>query len=263
MARLSWMNTGSRFFETGVGRGVLYVAGQPGVAWTGLTSVDENPSGGDPTPYYLDGVKYLNIPASEEFEATISAYTYPREFGVCDGSVGMRSGLFATAQPRKPFGFSYKTRIGNDIEKADYAYKIHIVYNAIATPSNKSYKSLGGSIDTVDFKWDITTTPPKLDGYKNTAHIVIDTRYVNPATIAAVEDVLYGTELTSSRLPDVDELLDIFDTYATFGVIDHGDGSFTVSGPTEMVHMISSDVYELVSDSAVVIDSDSYSLSSL
>lgn len=211
MTRLAWGAPGERYFETGIDRGVLYLPEQPGVAWPGIVTVSEAPTGGDPRPYYIDGRKYLNLATAEEFEAVIGAYSAPAEFGVCDGSVQIHNGLFATQQRRMPFGFCYRTLVGNDVQGADHAYKIHLVYNALAAPSSRTITTMGDQVAVSAFSWKITTLPPPVTGYKRTAHFVIDTRYTDPEVLEAVEDVLYGTDVTSASLPTPDELITIFD----------------------------------------------------
>lgn len=263
MTRLSWAAVGERFYEIGVDRGVLYVDNQEGVAWTGLTSVVEHPSGGSPRPFYIDGVKYLNLPSSEEFEATINAFTYPDEFASCDGTARFHRGLFITQQPRKSFGLSYRTKVGNDLAGTDYGYKIHIVYNALAAPSQRANNTISDSTNPSDFSWDITTRPPAMTGYKQTAHVMVDSRSTNPATISAIEDILYGTDSNSARIPTLTELIDVFETYATLTVTDNGDGTFTVAGPVEAIQMLDVTTFRITWPSAVVVDANSYTISSL
>lgn len=263
MSRLIWDAPGKRYYETGVDRGVLYVSGFPGVPWNGLTAVTENPSGGSADPYYIDGIKYLNIPAAEEYEATIEAFTYPDEFAVCDGSAQPYNGLFLTAQPRKSFGFSYRSKVGNDLSGADFAYKIHLVYNALAEPSSRNNKTIGDSTDPANFSWKVTTKPPPVTGYKRTSHFVIDSRLADPFTLAAIENILYGDSSHTSRLPDPDELLNIFLTTTSFVVTDNGDGSWTATSanPSEIVDN-GDGTFTITSPSAVIVDSETYTLSS-
>jgi len=210
VTRLSWDASGKRFYELGIDRGVLYIDSQPGVPWVGLISVSESPSGGEPQPYYLDGIKYLNLSSAEEFEATIEAYSSPREFGPCDGTVAIQNGLFATQQPRKQFSFSYRSKTGNDTEGQDYAYKIHLVYNALAAPSQRSNKTIDDSVNVINLSWQITTLPPSITGVKPTAHLVIDSRYADPDILNTVENILYGSDSQSSSLPTPNDLIDIF-----------------------------------------------------
>lgn len=262
MSRLMWNDAGQRFYETGIDRGVLYPNGADGVAWNGLTSVAVHPSGGSARSYYMDGVKYLNIPSSEEYVATIKAYTYPDEFAQCDGTTRVHSGLFITQQARKSFGFSYRTKVGTDLD-GDSGYKIHIVYNALAEPSDKTYNSIGDSIEPIDFSWEITTLPPEMTGYKRSAHLEIDTRSSNPSALLDVENILYGTEENEARLPTLTELIEVFDVYAILSVTDHGDGTFTVSGPDEAIVMLDASTFEITWPSATPIDADTFSISSL
>ena len=262
MAELTWDSFGSRYYEMGVDHGVLYVDSQPGVAWNGLTSVSEKPSGGSPRAFYMDGEKYLNLPSSEEFEATITAFTYPDEFGPCEGYYNIRSGLFASQQRRKSFGLSYQTKIGNDLVGADYGYKIHIVYNALAAPSERNYNTVADSSDISDFSWEITTRPPSLLGYKKTSHIVVDSRTTNDDTMGALTDILYGTSITPPRIPTPDELVQVFDDYRTWEVIDNADGTYTVYGRADAIITTAPGEFEITWPTAVFIDADSYTLTS-
>lgn len=261
MARLDWNAAGTRFYEAGVDRGVLYINGQAGVAWNGLTSVSESSSGGEAQSYYIDGVKYANIPSSEEYEATITAFTYPDEFLQCEGFVQPRSGLFLTRQRRKSFGLSYRTKIGNDLED-EYGYKIHVVYNALAAPTERANSTLGESTDPSDFSWKITTRAPAMSGYKRTAHVVIDSRHTDPVVLSLIEDILYGNDEESSRLPTFAELLEAFDTISSLTVVDNGDGTWTATAPYEVIRMLDDTTFEITSPTAVFIDEDSYTLSS-
>lgn len=261
MARIEWGSSGKRFYEAGLDRGVLYVGSLPGVAWNGLTSVNVSSTGGEAQPYYLDGIKYLNVSSPEEFQATITAYTYPDEFAVCDGSVRVRPGLFASQQRRKSFGFAYRTMVGNDLS-TEHGYKIHIVYNALAAPSGREHQTYGKTTDPGDFSWAITTRPPAMAGYTRTAHVVIDSQTTNSTTLTIIEDILYGTNIHDARLPDFDELVGIFDDNATFEVIDNEDGTFTVIGPADAVQMLDEEIFEITWPTAIFIDEDSYTISS-
>ena len=261
MPRLNWDAPGSRHYEAGIDRGVLFVDGQPGVVWNGLTSVNESPTGGDPRPFYIDGVKYLNRSSPEEFEATITAFTYPVEFELCDGSVQPRQGLFLTHQRRKSFGFSYRTMIGND-QSDNFGYKLHIVYNAMTSPASRDHATLKEQNDPDDFSWKITTKPPAMAGYRRTSHIVLDSRSTDPTVLSAVEDILYGTDADSARIPSLDDLISIYDTVSTMTVTDNGDGTFTVEAPYDVIRMLDSETFEITSNNAVFIDDKTYTLSS-
>jgi len=210
VSRLVWGIPSQRFYETGLDRGVLYSADGTGVAWSGLISVAESPSGGDPRPFYLDGVKYLNLSSKEEFEATITAFASPAEFAPCDGIVSVHNGLFATQQPRQSFGLSYRTMVGNGEDSALTDYKIHVVYNALAAPNQRSNQSINGSANASTFAWKITTLAPAATGIRRTAHFIIDSRFTDPDQLSAAEDVLYGDDSTGASLPTPDELIALF-----------------------------------------------------
>ena len=178
MARIKWDSTGERFYETGVKNGVLYphTNGEykNGVAWNGLTSVTENPSGAEATPLYADDTKYLELRSNEEFGVTIEAYTYPDEFAECDGSATLdgAAGVTIGQQNRKPFGLCYKTILGNDTEKEEYGYKLHLIYGAMASPSEKGYSTVNDSPEAITFSWEVTTTPVAVEGFKPTSCII-------------------------------------------------------------------------------------------
>ncbi len=199
MAKLVWDKTGERFYETGVKKGVLYPQ-EPdgtyskGVAWNGLISVTESPSGAEVTPIYADNIKYVNLISAEEFGATIEAYTYPDEFAQCDGSAEIAKGVMIGQQARKPFGLSYVTTLGNDVNGDDYGYKIHIIYGALASPSEKGYSTINDSPEAITFSWEITTTPVEVTGRKPTACVTIDSTKVDPDKLADLEEILYGKD---------------------------------------------------------------------
>ena len=210
--KIVWDQTGERFYETGVKKGVLYpqAAGgtyPKGVAWNGLTAVTESPSGAEATPLYADDIKYLNLMSVEEFGATIEAYTYPDEFAACDGSAEIAGGVSIGQQPRVPFGMSYVTTLGNDTEGNKHGYKIHIIYGAMAAPSEKAYTSINDSPEAITLSWEVTTTPVSVNGFEPTASVVIDSTKVDKSKLDALEAVLYGTESEEARLPLPDEIV--------------------------------------------------------
>lgn len=212
MTRIKWGSVGERVFEAGCDRGVLYVDGADGVPWNGLISVSESSSGGDLAEYYIDGIKYLQLLAAEEFVATIEAFTYPDEFAACDGTRPVGNGLFMTQQPRRQFGLAYRTKIGNDVKGVDLGYKIHLVYNALAAPTSRPNNTMTDSVEPFNFSWSLTTKPPSFAGYKPTAHMVIDSRDTPSELLAQIEDILYGG-VGSARLPSVVELIFMFNSY--------------------------------------------------
>lgn len=225
MTKLTWGASGERYYETGVDRGVLFID-TVGIAWSGLVSVKESPSGGTPTPYYIDGFKYLQLSSAEEFNATIEAYSSPYQFDVCDGSSVMNNGLYVTQQPRKQFGLSYRTKIGNDTDGPDHGYKIHIVYNALAAPSQQGNVTLSDTPSPIVFSWPVTTAPERFEGFRPTAHFVVDSRYTTPGTLAQIEAILYGTAFSEPRLITTDELLVMF----SLAIVDLGAGRYSATG---------------------------------
>ena len=196
MAKLEWDKTGERIYETGTDRGVLYVASNgtypEGVAWNGLTGVDENPSGAEANAQYADNIKYLELRSAEDFGATVTAYTYPDEFEQCDGSAEPAEGMYIGQQARKMFGLSYRTKIGNDVDGDEHGYYIHLIYGATASPSQRSYKTVNDSPEPIEFSWEVTTTPVNITGYKPVAHIRINSTKADPEKLAVLESVLYG-----------------------------------------------------------------------
>lgn len=223
MAELTWDDTGEHFYETGVDHGVLYVydggSYGVGVPWNGLTGVTESPSGAEATPMYADNIKYLNLVSTEEFGGTIEAYTYPDEFAECDGSVEPAPGVTIAQQNRKMFGFCYRTRIGNELEGDALGYKLHLVYGALATPSEKAYATVNETPEAITFSWTFTTTPAPVTGFKPTAHLVIDSTKVGSTELAELEDLLYGTVGTDPELPLPDAVINIFDGAAATVVV--------------------------------------------
>lgn len=215
MARLEWDKTGERFYESGVDHGVLYPMDATGdyttgVVWNGLTAVTESPSGAEPNPQYADNIKYLNLTSAEEFGATIEAFTYPKEFAVCDGSAEVGTGVVIGQQNRKPFGLSYRTKIGNDVEGMDAGYKIHLIYGAMASPSERAYTTINDSPEALTFSWELTTTPVAVTGHKPTASLTIDSTLIAEAKLTAIEDLLYGDATTgTAQLPMPDEIIAI------------------------------------------------------
>lgn len=230
MTKLVWNEAGNRFFEAGVDRGVFYPMSGDGVAWNGLVSVDETPSGGEPVAYYIDGIKYLNASSPSEFSGTIEAYTYPEEFAKCDGTASF-DGLEVYQQERSEFNFSYRTLIGNDLDGVSYGYKIHLVYNALATPSQNTRDSISSDVEALTFAWDFTTrvdtkipaspaTPLNslLDSNRSNksslipfSHVSIDSTKTTIARLRYLENILYGSSSTEPRLPRLTELFTIFE----------------------------------------------------
>lgn len=211
MPRLEWDKVGERLYETGVDQGVLYVQDETGaypegVAWIGLRSVSESPSGAEPSPLYADNIKYLNLLSTEEFAATIGAYYSPEEFDACDGTATLAKGVTIGQQKRKTFGLCYRTKIGNDIDGDEHGYKIKIIYGALAKPSQKEYQTVNNDPSAIELAWEVSTTPVKVTGMKPTATLEIDSTKIDAEKLKALEDVLYGTGENKARLPLPDEI---------------------------------------------------------
>ena len=221
MIGLIWDKTGDRIYETGVDRGVLYPLSAEGVytggvAWNGLSSISESPSGAEASPIYADNIKYLNLISAEDFGATIEAYTYPEEFGVCDGSAELKPGVLIGQQSRRAFGLCYRTMLGNDVEDTDYGYKLHLIYGAKAAPSEKAYSTVNDSPEALAFSWEVSTTPVSVAGFKPTAILTIDSTKVDAAKLAALEAILYGkAAVVAPAAPAVPARLPLPDEIAT------------------------------------------------
>lgn len=224
--KLVWDKTGEHYYETGVKNGVLYPMSASGtypkgVAWNGLTAITESPSGAEATALYADDIKYLNLMSNEEFGATVEAYTYPDEFAECDGSASLTEGVYIGQQARKTFGLCYRTTLGNDSKGNDYGYKLHIIYGAMASPSEKAYSTINDSPDAITFSWELSTTPVAVANFKPTASLTIDSTKVNAEKLSALEEILYGKDGTGEdnsvgavdpRLPLPDEIATLMKT---------------------------------------------------
>lgn len=219
MAALVWDKTAERFYETGVDHGVLYVQKadgtyDTGVVWNGLTAVTEKPDGAEPNDLYADNIKYASLRSAETFGATIEAYMYPEEFAQCDGSAAVATGVYIGQQKRKPFGFCYRTLIGNDTATdTDDGFMLHIIYNATASPSEKNHETVNDSPDAVTMSWDLDTTPVAFEdhpGYKPTATITIDSTKCDATKLQTLMDTLYGTANSDPSLPSPDDVIAIF-----------------------------------------------------
>lgn len=241
MTRLRWNSIPNPAFEAGVDRGVLYVQGMAGVAWPGLISVTQQPTGGEPKAFYIDGMKYLNLASLEEFAGTIDAYYSPREFDYCDGARWANDVVRLSNGNRRAFGFSFRT-------KTNDGYKLHMVYNAVASPTVRPYQTLSDSPEAMVLSWSVSTTAVPIAGLAHTAHVTIDRSRVDLDHLAELEDILYG-ENAPPRLPLPNEVLSIFMGPDPFSVHDNGDGTFTATGLSGYVSIVSADEYALRSAS--------------
>lgn len=246
MAKLEWNAVGDRTYQAGVDHGVLYPMVGPAVPWDGLISIKDNPEDFDTRITYMDGQKVQTQLSLGTYAATITAMSYPLEF-----------------DEDKPFNFSFRTLLANDLKPEGYGYLIHLVFNATAEPSAMEYKSLNNLVDLTPFQWAISTSAIQTTDSRPASHLVIDSTQAYPAALAAIEDILYGTVALTPRLPTMQEILDLFETYAIFKVVDHGDGTATISGPDSAVLPIGLDEARFTWPSVVQMDEETFRLSSL
>jgi hypothetical protein len=245
MTRIAWDQVGERRYETGVDHGVLYIPDNTGsyddgFPWNGLTAVTESPSGAEASPQYADNMKYLNLVSAEEFGATIEAFTYPDEFGQCDGTAQPEPGIYLGQQGRRSFGFSYRTLVGNDTEGTEHGYKIHLIYGALASPSEKANNTVNDSPEAVPFSWEVSTSPVGVGNiggteYKPTAHVVLDSTVLDATALGELEDILYGTPGADARMPLPGEVVALFSgtlTEATPVQPAYNDATDTITIPT-------------------------------
>ena len=214
MSKLEWDKTGERFYETGISHGVVYPQATEGTypkgaAWNGLTAVTESPSGAEPSPLYADNIKYLNLMSAEEFGFSIEAYTYPKEFAECNGEGELAPGVKVGQQKRKAFGMSYRSILGNDVDGDSHGYKLHLVYGALAAPSEMAHNTVNDSPEATTMSWECSTTPVSVAGFQPTAHIVIDSTTVDPDKLKELEKKLYGDGVGEASLPLPDEVASI------------------------------------------------------
>lgn len=233
MTKLSWDNPGSRFFDSGIDRGVLYLPGGQAVPWNGLTGFTEGFSGDSVTSYFMDGVKYLDKQTQGDVEGTLKAYTYPDEFLEIEGISNISGGFFIENQPVQNFALSYRTLVGNDIEGIEHGYKIHILYNLVPISDAKEYQTQGDEVDPLEFSWAIHSTPVQVPGYRPTSYAVIDSRYTNPYLLADLESLLYGSDDNDPSLPTLTSLTQMVEDWTPFIITDNGDGTWTATGPDE------------------------------
>lgn len=235
MSKIVWDKTGERFYETGVDHAVLYPIDAEGlynggVAWNGITAINESPSGAEPNNLYADNIKYLVLVGAEDFGLTIEAYTYPDEWEQCDGSAEIAPGVLAGQQNRKIFGLSYRTKLGNDVDGQDHGYKLHLVYGGLASPSERGYQTVNDSPEPINPSWEVTTTPVDVPGFKPTARLIITSTKADPAKLAALETILYGSEEAEPRLPLPEEVIELLKADAVTVITAAESGDTTLSG---------------------------------
>ncbi len=244
MTRINWGAPEGRFFETGLDRGVIYPRNKPAAPWVGLTSVDEE-GGEGAASYYIDGRPFLYLPRPKEFKAQIKAYTYPDEFAEIMGIAEVADGMYLDSQMGDVFDLSYRTLVGNGLDGQEHGYKIHLIYNATVTPQSKSYESLSNSINPTNFSWDIQAVPVRVEGFRPTAHIIIDTRHMDQAKIDAIEELLYGGETSEASMPSPQVIFDLLNFGDMIIVTDNGDGTFDVTGSYENVYLVGPGIFRV------------------
>jgi hypothetical protein len=263
MPTLVWDQVGERFFEAGVDRAVLYMPDGSVHPWNGLISVTEKTDGIESAAMFFDGVKYADVLALGNFAASIRAYTYPDEFLEFEGVSEVGNGLFVTNQQPARFGLSYRTKIGSDTETGDEHYKIHVLYNLTATPSDKNYQTLTAEASAIEFEWSVTSIPEKLPGFRPTAHIIIDTRHMSPVLLADLESTLYGDEFRSPKLPPISTLTSFIGEWVIIRITDNYDGTWTATGPDDLVFMLDATTFQINQAAAVYLDLNTYQIGNL
>lgn len=249
MPRVNWEDPTQKLYEAGIDRGMLYPEDAEGVAWIGLVSFEDSPNGGSAKPYYIDGVKFLNLAGADEFEGTLNAFYSPPEFDECDGTLEITEGMYATQQFRKNFGFSYRTKIGNPQQGLRHGYKINLIYNALALPTTRTYETVNADPSAEPIAWKITTMPVDIPNAKPGARIYIDSTRVDDFLLSYLEDILYGSRFANPRLPSPQEIYDIFTDDSLFIVTELDDGLYTLAGAKGVVKKNTDGTATITSDS--------------
>lgn len=259
MTKLNWDKVGERLYEAGLDRGVLYLRDGSAVAWSGLTSVEETLDD-DAVPFYLDGIKYLDHEVIGDYGAKLKAFTYPDEFEELHGSGSIGGGLFVHDQKPQMFGLSYRTRLGNDLDGTDHGYKIHILFNVLAQEDNSSYTTIGQQASPLEFSWTLLTTPDSATGYRPTAHLVIDSTEINQYALTNLEKLLYGTDTEDAQLPTLQEMVQFAIDNGIITITDNEDGTWSATGPDELVYLIDSTTLEIDDVDVTWLDADTYTI---
>lgn len=244
MTRISWNAPGDRFFDAGLDRGVLYPKNGKPVPWNGLTGVEETGAEGAAV-YYIDGRPFLYLPKPKEYEATLKAYTYPDEFSKVMGIVEVADGMYLDSQLGDSFDLSYRTLIGDGAQGVERGYKIHLVYNAVVAPQSLAYETISTSINPVEFNWQIQAVPTRVEGFRPTAHIIIDTRHMADAKIAELEALIYGDDVTEAEMPNPQVIFDLLHYGESIIITDNGDGTWNAEGSYANVYMVAPGVFRI------------------
>lgn len=261
MTAVVWDQVGTRYYEAGVDRGILYLPSGNGVPWNGLLSVNEQVSGNEGTPIYFDGIKYGSVMALGDFAATLRAYTYPDEFLQFEGTLYVGNGLFVTNQQTTRFGLSYRTKIGNDVEGDDLGYKIHVLYNLTAVPAQRNFQTFTADHNALEFEWNISAIPGEVSGFQPTAHLIFDTRLMDPLLLADIENTLYGDELNDAALPELSSLTSFIGSWVIIRIIENFDGTWTAEGPDNLITMLDATTFEIIQANAEYLDANTYVIS--
>jgi hypothetical protein len=261
MTRLVWDQAGERVYENGVSQGVFYNSDSVGIPWNGLVSV-ERINNDSVDPLYFDGQKYADVVTIGDFEGRLKAFTYPDEFLEYEGIAAWRDGFYLADQTKSRFGLSFKTEINND-QGPQVGYRLHLLYNLIAIPSNTVYETLSLDSEPIDFEWDISAIPEDVDRFRPTAYVIIDSRKIDPFLLQDIENIIYGTDEADPLLPDLNGLITFVQKWGRFVVVDNGDGTWTASSPLEgVITMLDETTFQIDTETAVFIDSESYTLES-
>jgi len=263
MTTLVWDEVGTRFYEAGVDRGVLYLPDGTGIPWNGLISVNESVSGSEGDPLYFDGVKFANVMALGDFSASLRAYTYPDKFLQFEGVLEVGNGLFVTNQPTDRFALSYRTKVGNDVDGYDLGYKIHIIYNLTAISSEKNYETLSGDQNIIEFEWNITAIPDEVPGFRPSAHLILDSRHVGALLLKDIENTLYGDDLNNAFLPPLSTLTTFIGNWVIIRITDNYDGTWTATGPDSLITMLDATTFQIIQANAEYLDANTYRIGDL
>lgn len=262
MAELVWDQVGDRLYEIGISKGVLYKDDGYGVAWNGLTAIEEDVSTAT-EPVYFDGVKFNDIVTIGDFSAVLRAFTYPDEFLKYEGTLKDQTGFYVMNQPQSRFGLSYQTKIGDDINGIEAGYKIHVLYNLTATPTSRNYETLGEDVEPLEFEWSLTSIPEEIENFRPTAHVIFNSRELDPNLLNDIEDLLYGDELNDPKLPSLKGLATFIRKWDRLIITDNGDGTWTAESNIEgIITMLDATTFQIDSDTATFIDAISYTISS-
>lgn len=259
MTKILWDQPGEKIYEAAVDRGVLYTKSGEAVPWNGLISINEKTAGWEANPVYFDGIKIGDSVALGDYAATISAYTYPEEFLDALGVAPIGNGMYVDNQTPNRFGLSYRTKVGDDINGTDLGYKIHVLYNLIAAPSQKNNQT--GDLAPIEFQWDVTTIPEEVHGYRATSHVIFDTRYMEAMMIQDIETALYGDGFNQPGLPDLATLVGFAGNWAVIRITEFSDGTWTAEGPANLITYLDGTTFQITQANAIFIDANTYMIS--